>query len=97
MSSRIIYDRIWFRGYIARLYEERAAINQTIHSLNVAKHGADIEQTPVILAAQSELEDIKREISSAIDALENYQYSADHAARVLQQSVHEIDFPSLLK
>lgn len=97
MSDTILYDEIWMRGYLNRLREERALINEIIYLLGVARYSVDINCLPNLFSIAHELEQVKDGISKTIDALEEYQYSADYAAQVLQNAMLQIELPSLLK
>ncbi len=97
MSSRIVYDEIWMKGYLNCLREERTLINEVISLLDAARYSVDITSLPELFEIKHELDQMKGEISKIIGALEKYQHGADSAFQILQKAILQIEIPTLLK
>jgi hypothetical protein len=82
--------------YINRLYEELEMINETLFSLNMAIVDAEPNQKVVLSDVQSEILELKHEVSTLIEVLENVEFIFEYSATILQKSIQEIDFSLLL-
>lgn len=96
MSSRIVYNEVWIRGYLNCLREERALINEIVCSLNAVMYSVDTSSLPQLVSIQHELEQMKGEISKIIDALEEYQKGANSASQILQKAILQTEIPHFL-